>query len=284
VENTLLVPIDFSEQSLIALEQACSLSKTSRSTVTILNVVKTNSNYWTVFTESEQRELEKKIEQKVKATAREFEAKFDVEIGSIIRKGKVVDEIMNIADYLKPKLIIMGTTPGNNISRKIIGSRALHIIQSSKYPVISIKGKQHSVGCNNILLPIDATKTTEEKVILAVSLANDYQAKVTIVTAVPNKYAYKTELIEKTINRIKNTIEDNGIVCDTKILFTGNDKDKMALSIIGHAHQCQADLIAIMTKRESSFTEFFLGSLAKNVIFSSDVPVLTINPTNKKNI
>lgn len=281
MEKTLLVPIDFSGQSLIALEQACGLSKSSKIPITILNVVKTSSNYWGVFTDTEKRDMEIKIEQKVKSTAREYEEKFDVEIGSIIRKGKVVDEILKIADYLKPELIIMGTTPGMHIKRKIIGSRALHIIRTSEFPVVSVKGKHHSKGCDNIFLPIDATKATSEKVNLAISLAKDYQAKITIVTAIPNKYAYQKELIEKRAVEIQDNIRKEGIVCEKEILFTSNDKDKMAMSLLSYAHKAQADLIMIMTQRESSFSEFFLGSLAKNLIFSSDIPVLTVNPTNK---
>ena len=71
-----------------------------------------------------------------------------------MRKGNVVDEILKIADYLSPNLIVMGTSSGKHISRKIIGSRALNIIKTSKCPVVSVKGKLHSNTCENILLPI----------------------------------------------------------------------------------------------------------------------------------
>ena len=63
-----------------------------------------------------------------------------------------------------------------------------------------------------------------------------------------------------------------------EILKPEDDKGGMAKSIITFAHKVNADLIAIMTQEENGISDFFLGTLAQNIIFSSDIPVLTINP------
>ncbi|MBN2667696.1 MAG: universal stress protein [Bacteroidales bacterium] len=278
MENTLLVPIDFSQQSLIALDQALGLAESSNLSVTIMTVVKTNSNFWGVFSEDEQKDLEIKIEQKLKKLANESKEQRNVEVYSIIRRGKVVDEILRVADHLKPKMLIMGTTAGINITRKIIGSRALHIIKTSPYPVLSIKGKVHSKGCENILLPIDATKHTEQKVKMTIEIAKWFNSKITILTALEKNNQDKIDIVNTKLQNIKTEIEAHQIVCDTEYLYTDDDRGIMATSIVGFAHKVQADLMVLMTQQEGSFKEFFLGSLAKNIIFSSDIPVLTINP------
>ena len=41
-----------------------------------------------------------------------------------------------------------------------------------------------------------------------------------------------------------------------------------------------ADLIAIMTQQENKVQDFLIGSLAKQVIFASDIPVISVNPIN----
>ena len=278
MENTILVPIDFSDQSMIALEQSYNLAKLSHSSITLLNVIKTGSSFWGVFSDSEKLDIEKKTDVRLRAIAREVQEKTGVETGVIMRKGKVVDEILKIADYLSPNLIVMGTSSSTHISRKIIGSRALNIIKTSKFPVISVKGKLHSNICENILLPIDATKNTGQKVQLAIKMAHFFNSKITILSALEKKNDKKIEHVNKVLAEIKEKIENEDIVCATDFIYSDNDSGLMAMSIISFAHKVHADLIAIMTQQESGFAEFLLGSLATNIIHASDIPVLTINP------
>ena len=278
MENTILVPIDFSEQSMIALEQSYNLAKLSNYSITLLNVIKISSSFWGIFSDNEKKDFEIKIEQKLRATAKEAEQKSGVEVGVIMRRGKVSEEILKIADYLQAKLIIMGTSSGIHVSRKIVGSRTLHIIKSSKVPVISVKGKQHANSCKNILLPIDASKDTNQKVKHAIKMAKLFKSKITILTALYSKGQSELTIVNDTLIEIKNEIEREQIECSTDVLNTEKDKEQVARSIIEYAHKVGADLIAIMTQEERGLSDFFLGSLAQNIIFSSDIPVMTINP------
>jgi nucleotide-binding universal stress UspA family protein len=43
-----------------------------------------------------------------------------------------------------------------------------------------------------------------------------------------------------------------------------------------------ADLIMIMTQQEVGFTDLFISSAAQEIINNSDIPVLSIRPTPKK--
>ena len=281
MENTILVPLDFSDQSMIALEQSYNLAKLSHSSITLLNVIKTGSSFWGVFSDSEKKGIEKKTEIRLRAIAKDAQEKTGIEVGIIMRKGNVVDEILKIADYLSPNLIVMGTSSGKHISRKIIGSRALNIIKTSKCPVVSVKGKLHSNTCENILLPIDATKHTAQKVQLAIKMAKSFSSKITILSALEKKNNKKTEQVNMVLNEIKAQLETEKIECDTEFIYSDNDSGLMAMSIISFAHKVNADLIAIMTQQESGFAKFFLGSLATNIIHSSDIPILTVNPIDK---
>jgi len=278
VEDTILVPIDFSEQSLIALDQAYNLARSSQLSLSIMTVVKTNSNFWGIFSDNEKKDLEFKIEQKLKTLAKELSQKADVDVHTIIRRGKVIEEIMRVSEHLTPRMIVMGTSPGNHIATKIIGSRALQIIKTSTFPVLSIKGKSHTNGCENILLPIDSTKHTEQKVHLAIEMAKVFKSKITILTAIDKNNPVAIETVNQKFEIIKKEIDSHSIPCETGYLYTESDRSLMALSILAYAHRVQADLIVIMTQQENSINKFFLGSLAQNIIFSSDIPVLTLNP------
>ena len=278
MENTVLVPIDFSEQSLIALKQACHYAKQSGLSVTLLNVIKTSSGFWNVFSEDEKIQFQIKIEKKLRAEINKIKEKYGLDASLILRMGKVIEEIKRVSDYLEPKLTVIGTSSGSSITRKIIGSRALHTIKTSNFPVISIKGKVHSDTCENILLPIDGTKETLQKVDVAIEMAKAYNAKISLVSAIPTKKKKLKELVKTKLNDIEARLKEENIACTKEIIDTHDDKDKMAFEIIAYAHKMQADLIIIMTQREGGISDFFLGSLAQNIIYSSDIPVLTTKP------
>jgi len=282
MEKTILLPLDFSEQSLIALEQSYNLAKLSKASITILNVIKTTSGFWGVFSDEDKKEYEKKIEKKLKETAKKIDTEQGIDVRIIIRKGKTIEEIMRVADYLTPMVIIMGTSSGKSITRKIIGSKTLHVIKTSKYPVISIKGKEFSTSCKNILLPIDASKNTSQKVDLAIKLAKIFKSKITVVTAISKKNLSLIEKVNATLSEIKSKIENNKIICETDFIHADDDKARMAKALLNYAHKVNADMVSIMTQQEHDISEFFLGSLAQNIIFSFDIPVLTITPKQKK--
>ena len=278
MENTILVPIDFSEQSYTALNQACNLAQVSKFSITLLNVIKEGSSLWHISTDNEKMDFEVKIEKKLKELIKIYTEKYNIEIGSILRKGKVVDEIIRVSDYLKPKLIVMASTSGIYITRKIIGSRTLHIIKTLDLPVISIKGQQNILQCKNILLPIDGTKETAQKVDLAISLAKIFNSEISLLSIVHPKNKVHENKIISTIDKLSDRLSEENIANKTKLISSSSDKDKMAKVIIDYAHTISADLILILTQSEDNLVNFFLGSLAQNLIFSSDIPVLSSKP------
>ena len=58
------------------------------------------------------------------------------------------------------------------------------VVRSSKCPVITIKGKYHKNGCDNIILPLDLEKETKEKVSYAIRVHRYWNSTVRIVSVV----------------------------------------------------------------------------------------------------
>ena len=74
------------------------------------------------------------------------------------------EQIIDVAEMLSADLIVMGTngTP-QEVMKRVIGSNAERVVRSAHCPVITIKGKDHKNGCENIILPLDLEKQTKEK-------------------------------------------------------------------------------------------------------------------------
>ncbi len=278
MEQTLLIPIDFSEHSLSLVRQSIVLAKSATASITLMTVLKNNSGFFWGDNEEEIRKYELKVEQRLRTLAKDLQESSGVEIFTMIRKGRVVDEVLRIAEYLNPICIVIGGSSSNSFTRKIIGSKALEMIKTASLPVVSIKKNVLVHQCENILLPIDATKSSNQKVNIAIRMAKLFGAKINILTAIEKDKPDSIVTINQTLQSIEKKIKDEGIMCSSDYLETGNDLTLKATSILEYAHKINADLMIIMTQQEKSITQFFLGTLAQHLIFTSDIPILTINP------
>src|SRR6185295_19184252 len=178
VKNLILVPVDFSEQSLIALSQSYNLARLTRAEITLIYVIDdgelTPLSFFLSLKKENKKSLEKNITEKLTKLASEAMKKAaGVKINSMVTYGKIYEEINKAAKKLKCSFIIMGTNGSTGIKR-FIGSNALNVIRDAPCPVITIKGKKHRYGCKLILLPLDLTKETRQKVNKAIDLANHF--------------------------------------------------------------------------------------------------------------
>ncbi|MFT4544587.1 MAG: nucleotide-binding universal stress UspA family protein, partial [Bacteroidia bacterium] len=156
--GAILVPIDYSEQSIIALEQAVGLSKVFSSEIHILNVISEEFSLATLFDDKDKIAFEKRAKEKIAKFSKTKSIEYGVELKPIQVQGKIYEQIVNTAEVLDAQFIVMGTAGTSTLKKKFIGSNALRVVRESRKPVITIKGKHHRKGCRNIVLPLDLTK------------------------------------------------------------------------------------------------------------------------------
>ncbi|HLG35943.1 MAG TPA: universal stress protein [Bacteroidia bacterium] len=278
-KNLILVPVDFSEQSHIALSQSYNLARLTKAEITLIYVIDdgelTPLSFFLTSKKENKKSLEKNISEKLTKLASEAMKKSaGVKINAIVAYGKIYEEINKAAKKLKCSFIVMGTNGSTGIKR-FIGSNALNVIRDAPCPVITIKGKKHRYGCKLILLPLDLTKETRQKVNKAIDLANHFGSAIRIVTVITTDDEFIVNKLRRQMSQVKHFIDERDIVCTTEMI-TGDDIPE---TIIEHAKKINADLIMIMTQdREIKWTERFIGSAAQEIINGTDIPVLTIHP------
>ncbi len=263
-ENSILVPTDFQEQSLIALSQSYNLARFTNSTIYLMHV----------FEKGEEKEA---AEKKLNQLAKETQQKTSIEIKTILEEGNPFVEINKAIDRLEPLLVFVGLN--STISSKaILGQNSFRMVRESSSPVITIKGKVHRDGCKTILLPLDLTKETREKVGKAIEFAKYFGAKVQVLSVLhKGQEVYENKLLSYS-NQVKRFIQEKGIACGNKTVRGKN----IAELVVNYAKEIDADLIMIMTKAEVNLKEFFIGTTAQQLINMSTVPVLSIRPMVRK--
>lgn len=281
--NQILVPVDFSEQSLIALDQSYNLAREIGAEITLLYVIEEVGILSKFFSKQQDDEMRENIDQNLKRLAADVEKKSKIAVNTMIAKGIVYDKIVEVSEMINATLIIMGCNGADNLKKKFIGANSLRVVRESKVPVITIKGKHHRNGCRNIVLPLDLTKETREKVTKAIELAHLYNgAVIRVVSVLFTTDEFVVNRLIRQLGQVKAFIEKAGVECTAEIVKGIKGEETLAQNIIDYAHRVEGDLIMIMTQQEVEFTKYFIGSAAQEIINNSDVPVLSIIPSMKK--
>ncbi|MFM2135962.1 MAG: hypothetical protein RL021_1362, partial [Bacteroidota bacterium] len=137
-KNRILVPIDFSDQSLIALEQSFNLSRLTNAELHLLHVID-ESFHLPFLGAKEDKAIEKKAQKALEKLAEDTAKRAGIAVNTLSARGKIYDEINRAAKKLKCSFIIMGTNGSTGLKR-FIGSNALRVIREAPCPVITIKG------------------------------------------------------------------------------------------------------------------------------------------------
>ncbi|MFM1745829.1 MAG: hypothetical protein RLZZ630_1766 [Bacteroidota bacterium] len=278
----IIVPVDFSDQAKIALSQTFNLARKTNSEITLLHVIDEAlfSSVLHLFSSDEQQEelLRTGIQSKLNDLAKETELKAGVKVHTRIEKGKIYDVVSEVATELNASFIVMGTSGETTLKKKFIGSNAVRVISDAPCPVITIKGQQHKSGCDTIVLPLDLSKETKEKVYKCIEIARLFGSTVKVMTVVASEDEFLINKLQRQMDQVIGLIAENGIQCSGEFV---HHKD-ISESVIDYARKVNADLIVIMTQKELEWTEYLIGTESQQIINESEIPVCSIRPMVRK--
>lgn len=284
INNKILVPVDFSEQSLIALGQSYNLAREYDAKILLLYVIDDSGIVSKLLTAKHLSSMKKDIQNRLHKLAEETIKKSKIEVDTMVAKGKVYEKIIEVADMVNALMIIMGHDGRKKLHARFIGSNALSVVREAKCPVITIKGKHHREGCKNIVLPLDLTKETKDKVSHSIEIAKlgVFRAAIRVVSVLQSTDEFIVNKLTRQLETVKNYIQKQGVECSAEIIKTVKGGDSLAQCVIGYAHKVDGDLIIIMTQQETNITRMFIGSTAQEIVNVSDIPVMSIIPQIRK--
>jgi nucleotide-binding universal stress UspA family protein len=281
--NQILIPMDFSDQALVALDQSYNLAQFYNAEITLLYVIEESGPLSKIFAKSvNEAAIKKEIEEKLHEIAQETEKKKKIKVNTIVARGSVYDKVLEIAEMVNAKMIIMGSNGTVGMRKRFIGSNTLRVVREAKCPVVTIKGKHHREGCKNIILPIDLSKETREKVIKAMELGKLYGSTVRVVSVLFSLDEFLVNRLTRQMDQVKSFIQKGGVKCTAEMIKAIKGEESLAQAVVDYANKVDGDLIMIMTQQEGDNAPMFVGSTAQGIINLSDVPVMTIIPSQKQ--
>ena len=268
----IIVPIDFSNESMEGLSLAITLAKSIPAVIEMVYVQKNKNEFYHIAQEKEQELAEKKFQKILE----QYKPKLpeNTELKYIIKKGKIYREVVNQAHSFNDSFIVSSTHGASGFEKFFLGSNTFKIITATTRPVFTIRDTISPKEINNIILPLDTSHDTRQKVPFTAEIANFCKAKVHILSVCQTL----NKEFEKKLNGFsKQTCEylEKQNIQYVSELRSGKNITALTLE---YSEEVGADLISIMTEQSLAFSGIVIGGNAQEILNKSDLPVLSITP------
>jgi len=272
MNKNIVVGIDFSDNSINALEHAISIANKANMSVTMV---------WVDHIDYSKEIFSVDPAHRLDAVAKRFNELIEKysdcceKLEFVIRKGKVYREICDVAEEQKAKFLVVGTHGLSGFEEFWSGSNANRIVSASHVPVITIRGGV-DVGqsLDRIVLPLDSTKVTREKVPVVAELAKYFDSEVHILGLQTTNLQDIRYRIKAYVAQTEDMFKENGI----KYKSTFIDSEQITDDTLEYAKSINANLIAIMTEQETTTANLWMGPYAAQMVNHSPFPVLSVKP------
>lgn len=267
----IIVPVDFSDDSLKALKLAIYIAEKVQANIQMVHVKKTKT-LSSLFKSSDGSLTQSQIEENFHDLIQNIDPK-GIIINYTVRQGSVAKEIANYADEQEGYLIIMGTHGASGFEEFWMGSNAYKVVTNSDCPVLTMRGSYEPKGISKIVLPIDGSANTRQKVPFTMELAKFFNAEIHVLAVCTDESDEWVKRITSYTAQVCRFLNEKGV--DVVYEFaTGNNITDLTIE---YAQKIDADLISIMTEQETTIENTFLGPFAQQMVNHSPIPVLSMH-------
>ncbi|WP_298423362.1 universal stress protein [uncultured Kordia sp.] len=273
----ILLPTDFSDNSLNAIRYAVQLFKDQECEFILLNTF-TPVVYRVEYMEvgvaqygllDAMRDTSKKGLREVQ---QKIEAEFNNPKHTFTRRAAfniLSSEIEELYEKKVMDIIVMGTQGASGIDQILFGSNTVHVIKSAKCPLLAIPNDYTFVTPNKILFPSDYEIDFQEKQLQTIKdIVELYNSELQFFHV---SYTYQlTHKQDENRQKLANYFKD--ITSDFNTVYDKN--------IVDAIMECQSEkdinLLAMINNKQSFFENLFFGSNINKIGFRVDVPFLVI--------
>lgn len=274
----ILVATDFSTSSQSALNFAIGLANKTEGSIMLIwvaNQISENelntkkSIHFFAETHEALQNMVKKVRERLTSKTCDYR----------IRCGHVDEEVANQAKYTDVDYVICGSyglrkdIKGN--LEKNAGSNAFKIASNTHCcPVITVpKDYKNQDGAKKILLPIDSSEDTRQKLEYAISYAKIYNSSIEVLGLFSTSLSSLRRKVEQYVNQMVSLIKENNIE-ETHAYV---ECDSISKATLAFSEKNNIDLIVTMKEQEIATKNIFLGTYAKQIINQSPIPVMSIS-------
>jgi nucleotide-binding universal stress UspA family protein len=290
-----LVPVDFSPPSTLAVNHGVALARKFRATLSLLHVVESPSALLYTFpSEADKVEAQRKDQsEKMLPLLVSDEDQDDLDVRFIVRAGQVEDVIQVVAEEEQADVVVMGTHGRGLFGRLFIGSVTQALLRKLGVPVLTVCHVSRPLEFNRILFGTDFGPDSDKGFQTALDVAAQTGASLTVAHTMDKRPAMthetpevhelfdeqRTEALKQAHDKFAEfkaeaTRREISVEC---ILAEGD----AAETLVRIADESEADFIVLGLRKMGAMARALLGTIAEPVIRAAHVPVLSV-PIDKK--
>ena len=274
-----LVPVDFSPASRLAVSHGIKFARKLQARLTLLHVVELSAALTYSFS-SESSGIEKENYERARRMLPALvapEDHDDLDLRTVVKSGNVQNEVLTTAREQHADIVVMGTHGRGLVGRLLIGSVTLSMLRKSEVPVLTVSHATRPLTFERILFATDLSEPSQSESHFVVDFARMTNSKLTFLHAVE-----------------KGRLEDGGTAMghyvsrqhlDPSVKSEGIEtvlaEGVPAEAILQTAKEASADMIVITAKHKGVLERTLLGSTAERVVREARIPVLSIPASTK---
>jgi len=277
--SNVLVPVDFSPPSKLAVDYGVALARSLRATLTLLHVVE----YPSMAADPNQCN-----EDALKLSALlGSEDKGDLNVQTVVKVGDVHDQIHSTLREVNADFIVLGTHGRGLLGRAFVGSVTQKMLRKLHVPVLTVCHVTGPLKFGRILFASDLSAAAQEAFGFALELAAQTKSDLTVLhvmdypglnygvleadTSVREELA---DIARSRVDEMAARAKERGVTVETLLV-----RGKAAEEILKAAEKNDANLILLAIEQKGLIEKTFLGSTAERVVRDAYVPVLSVPVT-----
>lgn len=269
----ILVATDFTDQSIAALHYATYIANKLNARIDLVHVAEKKMLRDAAEDKSAYKKLLEEIYRKLEKIKTESGAAFRISEHVLLSEVAFYEEIIEYGVEHAFDLCCLGVSSS---LKQQLGDNTEHLVKKADFPILTCREVKEPVQFKNLLLPIDFTEYTSDKVERIINFAKLFDATVHLlaVSEFFEELMRNDSVLKERLDDAAIQMRSAGLKCTTEII----KNDFVNNSITDYAEEIDADLLVIMSKKENRIFELFLGSRINKVIAQSKIPVLSFRP------
>lgn len=265
-----IVPVDFSVESLNGLKMAMLFSRKKQVDILMVYVITKANDSDKPRIENEKEYAEDNFNKIIK----EFTPALgkDSTLNYAIKTGRIYQQIVEEAGNMPDSVVTASTHGASGFQEFFIGSNTYRIISATDRPVITLRKNECPENIGKIVMPIDLTTDTRQKVPFTTEIARLYNSEIHILGIHTSKSPSNVKKVKTYVGQVSGYIEGKA---DNLIheVYGDNASDL----VVNYAVAVEANLISITTERSSGFS-LIIGNTTHQLLNKAESAVLCQTP------
>lgn len=275
--KNILLPTDFSENALNAIDYAVQLFKHEECTFIILNtytplaynIATFADEYTTMMTEEYTR---KKSEKKLTEIKEKLEKKYKNPKHTIETKASfnlLINEIVDVVKERDIDLIVMGTKGATGAKEVFLGTNTMYTIKKTNCAVIAVPEDFNYQDPKEILFPTDFKFSMENKYLnLLKSISTVHEARLNILNV------YFGASLNETQKTLKADFEE--FFKDSAHTFHTKEYVDLVEAVEQFQIKHKVNFLVMIQNKHTFFENLMFRPVIKQMVFHTNIPFMVI--------